>query len=78
MLYTTISTEASPHDVTIYGLPPRTEAAEACDCLRRRFAESGSVETNPEGATARLVVDLDSMHRAEIGPARLVMTVPST
>jgi hypothetical protein len=78
VLYTTISTEASPHDVTIYGLPPRTEAAEACDCLRRRFAEFGSVETNPEGATARLVVDLDSMHRAEIGPARLVMTVPST
>lgn len=78
VLYTTISTEASPYDVTIYSLPPKTEAAEACDCLRRRFAEFGSVETNPEGAAARLVVDLDSMHRAAIGPAKITMTIPPT
>jgi hypothetical protein len=78
VLYSTISTMVSPYDVTIVSLPPRNESAEACDCLRRRFAEFGSVETNPEGAAARLVVDLDSMHRAAIGPAKITMTIPPT
>jgi hypothetical protein len=76
LLYSSISTETSPEGILVAHDPDACNSAEPCASLREHFLKFGAVETNLEGASARLVVDLGSMHRAEIGPATIMLTLP--